>query len=68
MTSTAHTRLVSGMTCEHCKGAVLREVFGLRGVEAAYVDLAGGELTVVGDVETTDVETAVRESGYEVTG
>jgi hypothetical protein len=27
MTSTAHTYAVSGMTCEHCKRAVLSEVF-----------------------------------------
>jgi copper chaperone len=68
MTSTAHTYVVSGMTCEHCKRAVLSEVFAVRGVDAANVDLASGELTVVGDVEAVDVAAAVREAGYEVAG
>ncbi len=68
MSSRAHTYVVSGMTCDHCKRAVATEVSAVRGVDAANVDLASGELTVVGDAEAVDVAAAVREAGYEVTG
>jgi copper chaperone CopZ len=40
----------------------------VRGVDTANVDLASGELTVVGDVEVGAIAAAVREAGYEVAG
>jgi copper chaperone len=67
--STAHnTYLVSGMTCDHCKQAVVREVSAVPGVDRADVDLASGRLTVVGDAAAEAIAAAVREAGYEVTG
>jgi copper chaperone CopZ len=57
---------VSGMTCDHCRRAVLEEVSAVAGVESAQVDLARGELTVVGDASPGDVAHAVHEAGYTV--
>jgi copper chaperone len=68
MASTAHTYVVSGMTCDHCKLAVITEVSAVPGVEAASVDLASGLLIVVGEAEAVDVAAVVSEAGYEVTG
>jgi copper chaperone len=58
---------VSGMTCEHCKRSVMSEVLNVPGAEAVDVDLASGRLTVAGDAAATDVASAVREAGYELT-
>ena len=64
-----HERLytVSGMTCEHCRRAVLDEVGQLLGVESVEVELATGALRVRGaDVPDTAVAAAVEEAGYEL--
>ena len=68
MGSTKRTYVVTGMTCDHCKAAVVREVSAVQGVDAANVDLASGGLTVVGDVEAVAIAAAVREAGYELVG
>lgn len=56
---------VDGMTCEHCRAAVVDEVAGLPGVVAAEVDLSAGTLRVRGaDVDEAALATAVAEAGY----
>lgn len=60
------TYRVQGMTCGHCRAAVLEEVTALEGVQDADVDLAAGTLTVRGGVPETAVREAVEEAGYEV--
>lgn len=65
-TRTSHT--VVGMTCDHCVGAVRREVAGIAGVTKVEVDLATGEV-VVESAEPIDADVfaeAVHEAGYEV--
>lgn len=59
---------VQGMTCDHCVRAVQQEVGALDHVTAVEVDLATGIVTVTADapVDTTAVEAAVAEAGYEV--
>ena len=42
-------------------------VSALAGVESVAVDLAKGQLIVVGEVAAEDIAVAVREAGYEVT-
>ncbi len=60
---------VEGMTCAHCRTAVVEEVGGLAGVAAVEVDLASGRLTVHGeDIDDAAVAAAVVEAGYEVRG
>ena len=60
---------VRGMTCEHCRAAVMEEVGALPGVASVHVDLAAGRVAVAGDgVDDAAVRAAVDEAGYEVVG
>lgn len=62
------TYTVTGMTCEHCVGAVRGEVGRLPGVTGVEVDLQSGQVTVTSD-EPIDAETiraTVDEAGYEL--
>ncbi|RJL34199.1 heavy-metal-associated domain-containing protein [Bailinhaonella thermotolerans] len=62
----ASTYVVTGMTCNGCAGKVKREISGLPGVESVEVELAGGRVTVNGDVPDAAVIDAVEEVGYEI--
>ena len=66
MTSTTYR--VTGMTCDHCVGAVSSEVARIDGVTEVQVDLATGEVTVTSEaaLATDDVRAAVDEAGYEL--
>ncbi len=66
--TTTTTITVDGMTCGHCVNAVQSEVGRLAGVTKVSVDLATGQVTIVGD-QAPDPEAlraAVEEAGYEV--
>lgn len=70
-TASSVTLQVDGMTCGHCVSSVteeLTEVPGVSGVEVALV--AGGTSTVTvtttAPVESSDLEAAVAEAGYEL--
>jgi copper chaperone CopZ len=59
--------VVEGMTCGHCRAAVLSEVGAVAGVAAVDVDLETGRMLVRGaGVDDTAVIAAVIEAGYEV--
>ena len=62
------TYTVTGMTCEHCVGAVSSEVSSLPGVRQVDVDLGSGRVRVLHDQPLDDgaVRAAVEEAGYEV--
>lgn len=63
-----NTYTVTGMTCEHCVGAVRGEVSQIPGVTDVQVDLSSGHITVTSE-EPIDVETiraSVDEAGYEM--
>ncbi len=66
--STTTTITVDGMTCGHCVSAVRSEVGKLDGVTQVDVDLATGQVTIVGDQapDLQAVRAAVEEAGYEV--
>lgn len=67
MASIEKTYNVTGMSCGHCRAAVLEEVSAVTGISAAEVDLAAGTLTVRGeDVSDDAIREAVVEAGYEV--
>ena len=69
MTSTTQTYEVVGMTCGHCRGAVMDEVGRVPGVDAVDVDLESGRLEVRGEGVTADrVREAVEEAGYALAG
>lgn len=56
---------VDGMTCGHCRAAVMEEVAALDGVREAEVDLESGRLVVRGAGVSDDaVAAAVEEAGY----
>lgn len=59
---------VRGMSCDHCRMAVERELRALPGVEAVKVDLASGkaEVRFAGAADDEAVRRAVAEAGYEV--
>lgn len=63
-----NTYTVTGMTCEHCVGAVRGEVAQIPGVTDVQVDLGKGQVTVTSetpiDVET--IRASVDEAGYEL--
>lgn len=58
---------VDGMTCAHCRAAVIEGVGALAGVEEVDVDLASGRMVVRGGaLDDAAVAAAVAEAGYEV--
>jgi copper chaperone len=71
MTTTTYT--VTGMTCEHCVGAVTQELSGLTGVTEVAIDLVPEGLSTVtvssaGPLAEDAVRAAVDEAGYELAG
>lgn len=65
---TEQTYTVQGMTCEHCAGAVSREVRLIDGIRDVRVDVSTGTLTVeaTGPVSGDAIAAAVDEAGYSV--
>lgn len=63
-----NTYTVTGMTCQHCVGAVSGEVSLLPGVTDVQVDLATGQVTVTSDepLELDAVRASVDEAGFEL--
>ena len=58
---------VTGMTCDHCRNAVMAEVLQVSGVRGVDVDLDSGRLTVAGEqFDDAAIEAAVDEAGYEL--
>ena len=58
---------VPGMTCEHCRAAIVNEVTGVAGVESVDVDLDGKVVSVRGSgVSDADVRAAIDEAGYDI--
>jgi len=64
---TEKTYTVDGMTCGHCRAAVLEEVGAVSGVDAVDVDLESGRMAVRGgDLDDAAIAAAVLEAGYAV--
>ena len=60
------TTTVAGMTCEHCKIAVIGEVSRVDGVSAVDVDLDAKLVRVHGaNVDRAAVVDAIDEAGYD---
>jgi copper chaperone CopZ len=58
------------MTCEHCVGAVTRELSALDSVSEVRVDLATSAVTVtsVRPLDDAAIAGAIDEAGYELVG
>ena len=58
---------VDGMTCGHCRAAVLEEVGAVSGVSGVDVDLESGRMAVRGgELDDAAIAAAVAEAGYAV--
>ena len=55
---------ISGMTCQHCVGAVTRALESVPGVTGVRVDLAGGLARVEGEARPEALIQAVVDAGY----
>jgi copper chaperone CopZ len=56
---------VDGMTCGHCRKAVIEQVLQVEGFKGADVDLDSKRLTVAGEsFEDGAIQAAVDEAGY----
>jgi copper chaperone len=56
---------VEGMTCGHCRKAVIEEVLQVEGVKGVDVDLDSGRVTVAGESFADDaIAQAIDEAGY----
>ena len=67
MTSETLTYSVPGITCEHCRKAITKEVDMVTGVESVDVDLEQKLVTVTGlGFSDPAVRAAIDEAGYDV--
>ena len=55
---------MTGMTCQHCVGAVTRALESVPGVTGVRVDLAGGLARVEGEARPEALVQAVADAGY----
>ena len=65
------TYKVTGLTCEHCVGAVRTEITAIDGVTGVEIKLVTGGtslVTVEGNVTDEQIADAVDEAGYAVAG
>lgn len=61
------TYRVPGISCEHCRTAIEREVGQLAGITSVAVDLGGKTVTVTGDpLDEAAVVAAIDAAGYDV--
>jgi copper chaperone len=61
------TYSVPGVSCEHCRAAITREVSSVPGVASVEVDLAAKAVTVSGEpLDERAIVAAIDEAGYEV--
>lgn len=65
---TTNTYTVTGMTCDHCVGAVRGEVEQIPGVTDVRVELSTGTVTVTSEtpIDLEAVRASVDEAGYEL--
>ena len=66
--NTTRTRIyrIEGMSCGHCREAVIEEVLAAEGVEAVEVDLETGRAEVRGRFDDEHIREAVEQAGYEL--
>ncbi|TKG94029.1 heavy metal-associated domain-containing protein [Puteibacter caeruleilacunae] len=60
------TLKVTGMTCNHCKANVERNLAAIDHVDSVMVNLAAGLVTVKGKINPSVIRTTITELGYQV--
>jgi copper chaperone CopZ len=69
MTTESLVYNVPGVSCEHCRTAITKEVGSVQGVDSVEVDLDRKVVTVAGSGVSDDaVRAAIDEAGYDVEG
>lgn len=58
--------VVKGMTCGHCEAAVQRAVKQVAPQAEVAIERARGRVSVTGAADTPEVESAIRQMGFEV--
>lgn len=67
MSSEALRYSVPGVTCEHCRAAIVKEVDVVAGVQSVEVDLEQKLVNVRGvGLSDADVRAAIDEAGYDI--
>ena len=60
------TYTVPGVSCDHCRAAIVEEVGGLDGVREVLVDLDAKRVVVRGErLDDAALRAAIEEAGYE---
>lgn len=57
---------IKGMSCTHCQATVAKSISSVKGVKQVDVNLSTGIATVEGEHNAKDVESAVRNAGFDV--
>lgn len=57
---------ITGMSCQHCVGAVTRALESVPGVTSVQVDLGDGVARVQGGADPAALAQAVQDAGYGV--
>jgi copper chaperone len=58
---------VPGVTCEHCRAAIVKEVGVVTGVQSVEVDLEQKLVDVIGvRMNDAEIRAAIDEAGYDV--
>ena len=62
------TFTVTGMTCEHCRKAVIEAIRDIPGVDTVTVDFQSGSASVTAStpVDRADIAAAVRTAGHDL--
>jgi copper chaperone len=60
------TYAVPGISCEHCRIAIDREVGRVAGVDAVIVDLDSKCVSVTGAFDEAAVREAIDDAGYDI--
>jgi len=63
---TTRTYTVPGISCDHCKVAIEREVGVLTDVDSVVVDIDARTVRVEGNAAEDAVRAAIDEAGYDV--
>jgi copper chaperone len=67
MTSETLNYSVPGVTCEHCRTAITKEVGVVTGVQSVEVDLEQKRVDIRGQtLSDADVRAAIDEAGYDI--
>ena len=65
MTTQSRTYSVPGISCDHCKGAIVGKVSPIAGVQSIEVDVTTKVVTVVGG-DAQAIEAAIVDAGYAI--